>query len=326
MGGPYAPKTAALGGRPTKDLDVPICAVFLFLFASAGAAHMTIYQRNRKRGHKFIPSAMTFGFCMSRIAANAIRIVWAYYPANISVAIAAQIFVAAGVLLLFVLNLAYTQRILRAAFPAFGWSRPLSYAFKALYVVVVITIIMMITVVIQSMYTLNNNTHRIDRDIQLYGLTYFAIVSFLPIPIVLIILILTRFRSIEHPGTGSWLTRAFIILLAGCLLCLGASFRAGTTWMNPRPVTDPAWYQSKACFYVFNFAIDWTVVMIFLVSRKDKRMWVPNGSSRVRHYRIGNFNESKKNEAEGDCTLLLVDPNSWKGGSAGLRSILIPHQ
>lgn len=297
MGGPYAPKTAALGGRPTKDLDIPICAVFLVLFAAAAAGHMTIFQRNRRRGHKFIPSAVTFGFCMSRIIANVIRIVWACYPTNISLAIAAQIFVAAGVLLLFILNLIYAQRMLRAAFPAFGWSRPLSWAFKALYLVVIISIIMLITVVIQSMYTLNDNTHRIDRDIQLYGVTYFAIVSFLPIPIVLAILILTRFRSVEHPGTGSWHTRAFIILLAGCLLCLGASFRAGTTWLTPRPLTDPAWYQSKACFYIFNFAIDWTVVMIFLVSRKDKRMWVPNGSSKVRHYRIGDIDERQKNGA-----------------------------
>lgn len=297
MGGPYAPKTAALGGRPTKDLDIPICAVFLVLFAAAAAGHMTIFQRNRRRGHKFIPSAVTFGFCMSRIIANVIRIVWACYPTNISLAIAAQVFVAAGVLLLFILNLIYAQRMLRAAFPAFGWSRPLSWAFKALYLVVIISIIMLITVVIQSMYTLNDNTHRIDRDIQLYGVTYFAIVSFLPIPIVLAILILTRFRSVEHPGTGSWHTRAFIILLAGCLLCLGASFRAGTTWLTPRPLTDPAWYQSKACFYIFNFAIDWTVVMIFLVSRKDKRMWVPNGSSKVRHYRIGDIDERQKNGA-----------------------------
>lgn len=297
MGGPYAPKIAALGGRPTKDLDIPICAVFLVLFAAGAAGHMTIFQRNRRRGHKFIPSAVTFGFCMSRIIANVIRIVWACYPTNISLAIAAQVFVAAGVLLLFILNLIYAQRMLRAAFPAFGWSRPLSWAFKALYLVVIISIIMVITVVIQSMYTLNDNTHRIDRDIQLYGVTYFAIVSFLPIPIVLAILILTRFRSVEHPGTGSWHTRAFIILLAGCLLCLGASFRAGTTWLTPRPLTDPAWYQSKACFYIFNFAIDWTVVMIFLVSRKDKRMWVPNGSSKVRHYRIGDIDERQKNGA-----------------------------
>lgn len=273
---------------------------------------MTVFQRNRRRGHKFIPSAVTFGFCMSRIIANVIRIVWACYPTNVSLAIAAQIFVAAGVLLLFVLNLIYTQRVLRAAFPAFGWSRPLSYTFKVLYVLVVITIIMVITVVIQSMYTLNANTHRIDRDIQLYGLTYFAIVSFLPIPIILVTLILTRFRSVEHPGAGSWHTRAFIILLAGSLLCLGASFRAGTTWMNPRPVIDPAWYQSKACFYVFNFTIDWTVVMIFLVSRKDKRMWVPNGSSKVRHYRIGDVNKTETNGAEASPEQSHVIVAAWK--------------
>ncbi|OQD76418.1 hypothetical protein PENDEC_c004G05561 [Penicillium decumbens] len=60
-----------------------------------------------------------------------------------------------------------------------------------------------------------------------------------------------------------------------------------TIWMDPRPATSPTWYQFKACFYIFNFAIDWTVVMLFLVIRHDKRMWVPDGSSKVRHYRVG---------------------------------------
>lgn len=31
-GPPYAPQTASLGGQPTIHLDVPITAVFLFLF------------------------------------------------------------------------------------------------------------------------------------------------------------------------------------------------------------------------------------------------------------------------------------------------------
>ncbi|CAI7654239.1 unnamed protein product [Penicillium crustosum] len=262
MAGPYMSKIASVGGRPTIPLDVPICAVFLALFITGGACHMTLLRRNSAKGHKFIPSGATFGFCMSRIVANIMRIAWACHPTNARIAIAAQIFVAAGVLLLFVLNLLYVQRMFRAVYPVVGWSRSLSLAFKALYALVVVTIIMVITCVIQSSYTLNPNTLRIDRDIQLYGQTYFAIV-----------------------GSGSWVAKVFIVGLAGSLLCLGASFRAGTSWMPPRPITDPAWYHSKACFYIFNFAIDISVVAIFFVGRVDQRFWVPNGSSKVRHYR-----------------------------------------
>ncbi|GLI79024.1 hypothetical protein PoHVEF18_007346 [Penicillium ochrochloron] len=308
MGGPYASVIAQLGGRPTKSVDVPICSVFLAAFLGFGISHMVIFRRNLARGHKFIPSAVTFGFCMSRVVANVTRIAWACYPKNISVAIAAQIFVAAGVLLLFILNLLYAQRMLRAAFPAIGWSRPVSWAFKVLYVLVVITIIMVITVVVQSMYTLNANTHRIDRDIQLYGSTYFAIVSFLPLPIVSLVLLLADEKKVASFGSGSWRTKGLIILVAGTLLCLGASFRAGTSWMRPHPIYDPPAYMHKACFYVFNFGLDLLVVILFLFSRVDKRFHVPNGSSKVRHYR-GNDDSEKdvsverqiqKNETERD--------------------------
>lgn len=297
MGGPYPPQTASLGGHPTTTLDIPICAVFLALFLAAGAAHMALFQRNRSHGHKFIPSVVIFGFCMSRVVATIMRIVWACHPANVRVAIAAQVFVAAGIILLFILNLLFAQRMLRAALPRLGWSAPLSWAFKILYILIIVTIAMVITVVIQSMYTLNANTHRIDRDVQLAGLTYFAVISFLPLPLVLLVLLFSRGKPVEHFGSGSWVAKACTVLLAGSLLCLGASFRAGTAWMPPRPVTDPAWYHSKACFYVFDFGIDWVVVALFLLARVDRRFYVPDASSRVRHYRGGPGQTESKGEA-----------------------------
>lgn len=309
MGGPYPPRIASLGGRPTKDLDIPISSVFLLLFLGAGVAHMTLFQRNRSRGHKFIPSAVTFGFCMSRLVANALRIAWACHPDNVRLAIAAEIFVAAGVLLLFILNLLFAQRMLRAAFPKFGWSRALSWMFKGLYVLTILCIAMVITVVVQSSYTLNANTHRIDRDVLLAGTTYFAVISFLPLPIVALVLLFSRGRQIEPFGSGSWYAKGFTVLLAGTLLCLGASFRAGTSWMPPRPITDPAWYDSKACFYVFDFGIGWLVVIVFLLARVDQRFWVPSGSSKVRHYRGGPEHTESKAEtalarkANGDPTV-----------------------
>jgi hypothetical protein len=286
------PQTAGMGLRPTVSLDVPICAVFLALFIAGAACHMTLFRRNLARGHKFIPSAMTFGFCMSRIVANAIRIAWACHPTNIRLAIAAQIFVAAGVLLLFILDLLYAQRMFRAVYPVVGWSRPLSWAFKAMYVLVVVSIIMVITCVVQSMYTLNTNTLRIDRDIQLYGQTYFAIISFLPLPMLLAVLLSPNRKRMEQFGSGSWVPKVFIVGLAASLLCLGASFRAGTSWMHPRPFTNPAWYHGKAPFYVFDFGIDIMVVALFFVARVDQRFWVPDGSSKVRHYNGSEDNET----------------------------------
>jgi len=42
-------------------VDIPITAVFLLLFIIGAATHMTIFQLNRKRGHKFVFSGLIFG-------------------------------------------------------------------------------------------------------------------------------------------------------------------------------------------------------------------------------------------------------------------------
>lgn len=248
---------------------------------------MTLFLRNKSRGHKFIPSGATFGFCMTRIVTNALRMAWACHQHNARLAIAAQIFVAAGVIILFILNLIYAQRMLRAAHPRVGWSRPLSYIFKGLYILVLISLIMVITVTVQTFYTLNTNTRRIDRDIQLYGSTYFMTISFLPFPILAYVVLAPRpdMQRIEKFGKGRWRTKIIILCTTAFLLCLGAAFRTGTTYMKPRPKSDPAWYHHKACFYIFNFTIELCVVLIYLITRFDQRFHVPDGSSKVRHYR-----------------------------------------
>jgi hypothetical protein len=283
-GPPYAPTTASLGGLPTISVDVPICAVFLALFVIGAASHMTILRLNLSRGHKFIPSGATFGFCMARIVACSLRIALACHPTNLRLAMAAQIFVAAGVLILFILNLTYAQRLLRAFHPRVGWSRPVSYFFKALYVIIIFSLAMLITVVVQSFYTLNPNTRRIDHDVQFYGLAYFVMFSFLPLPILAYSLLAPRGEQIDHFGRGSWSAKFVIVGVAGVLLCLGASFRAATTYMSPRPLNNPPWYDDKACFYVFNFTIEIIVVYLFLLGRVDQRFYVPDGSSKVRRY------------------------------------------
>ncbi|KZF19396.1 hypothetical protein L228DRAFT_271210 [Xylona heveae TC161] len=275
---PYFPQVASLGGVPTVKVDVPISAVFLFLFIISAAAHMTIFQLNKRKGHKFVISGMMFGFSMARITACILRIAWATRPTHIPLAIAAQIFVAAGVVLMFVINLIFAQRILRGAQPFIGWHKLSKIPFTFLYALIVVSLVMLITCTVQSFYTLNRNTHRIDRDVQLYGQTIFAIMSFLPIPIVLICNLVPKHAEWEKFGGGRWRTKMWIILVGAVLLCLGATFRCGTNYKTPRPRTDPAWYHSKACFYLFNFTIEITVLYLYAITRVDQRFHVPDGS------------------------------------------------
>ncbi|KAL8725429.1 MAG: hypothetical protein Q9166_007361 [cf. Caloplaca sp. 2 TL-2023] len=275
---PYPPETAGLGGTPTVHTDVPITAIFLFLFICGAVAHMAIFQLNKKRGHNFIMSGMMFGFCMARITTCIMRIVWATRPRHIPIAIAAQIFVAAGVVLLFIVNLIFAQRIIRAAHPNSGWHPLFSHFFTAIYVLIVVTLIMLITANVQSFYTLNSNTKRIDRAIILYGGTFYTIVSFLPFPLVIGGLVIPRKTRLEKFGSGRFRSKIAILLSAAFLLCLGAAFRVGTNFKTPKPVNDPPTYYNKACFYIFDLTVEILVIFLYVVVRVDRRFYVPDGS------------------------------------------------
>ncbi|TVY93926.1 hypothetical protein LAWI1_G000716, partial [Lachnellula willkommii] len=284
--GPYAPTTAGLGGTPIKTLDDPITAVFLFLFLCGAITHMTILQINLRRGTKFIMSGMMFGFCMARITTCTMRLVWSTHPHDLSVAIAAQIFVAAGVILLFVINLIFTQRVLRACHPHWAWTKWFSLAFKLYYASIVIMLIALITCTVQSFYTLSHNTRRIDRDVQLVGSTYFAVAAFMPLPLLLLVGILPKQSRVEKFGQGRFRTKVYVLVFSSTLLTLGAAFRCGIAYV-PKPVAHPAWYHSKACFYIFNFTIELAIVALYAIIRVDKRFHVPNGSHKAGDYSGG---------------------------------------
>jgi hypothetical protein len=147
-----------------------------------------------------------------------------------------------------------------------------------LYVLVLLLLAVIITVTVQSFYTLNPNTHRIDLDIQRTTATYFMFISFLPLPMVLLGLIVPRKTRVEKFGLGRWRTKVRILLTTATLLCLGAAFRCGTQWKNPRPINDPAWYHNKWCFYFFNFTMEITVVYLYILLRVDRRFYIPDGS------------------------------------------------
>ncbi len=89
---------------------------------------------------------------------------------------------------------------------------------------------------------------------------------------------LPRKTRVEKFGSGRWRTKIAILLTSSTLLCLGAAFRAGTNFKNPRPINSPAWYHAKWCFYFFNFTVEITVVYLYLILRVDRRFYIPDGS------------------------------------------------
>ncbi|TLD37933.1 hypothetical protein E2P81_ATG03608 [Venturia nashicola] len=305
--GPYQPQIWQLGGRPEVDVDVPITAVFLALFVFGAITHMTIFQLNRKKGHKFLMSALMFGFCMARTVTCILRIAWTTHVTNISLGLAAQIFVAIGVIILYVVNLIFTQRLIRASHPRLGWNPIFSGVFKALYALIAVTIIMLIVVTIQSFFTLDTYTRRIDRDIQLYGTTCFAILSFLPIPMVCALLVIPRSSPLDKFGRGRWRTKIFILLAGATLICFGAAYRCGTSWLTPVPLMQPMPnYFNKAAFYIANFGVEVLTVYLYALVRVDTRFHVPNGASKRKSYNPPPKPDEEKAEetAEADVTAL----------------------
>ncbi|KAH9827947.1 Protein of unknown function (DUF3112) [Teratosphaeria destructans] len=285
-GKPYPPQEQALGLTPAILPDVPACAVFLAAFIACGAANMAILKINQRRGKKFVINGMLFGFCFTRIMATTLRIVWANFPTNVKIGIAAMVFVYAGIILLFIAQLFFTQRIVRAQHPHVGWSTPFSLALPIILVVVIGTILCLIVGVIYSFFTLNASSLNAVRDIQMYGETVYMVVSFIPIPVVALSALSRRLpgvrgvKPIDKFGTGSMRTKVVLVLVSGVFLCLGATWRAATLYLPEYDSTDPVhpWYFSKWCFYVFDFTIEICIVIFWLVMRIDKRFYIPDGA------------------------------------------------
>lgn len=283
-GGPYPSTTAGMGGAPSVTPDIPVCAVFMALYIGFAATNMTIFQKNRRRNHKFVLSGMLFGFCMARITTLVLRIVWATRQTNVQLAIAAQILVNAGILLVYIINLILAQRLLRAKQPQLGWHPVIRHGAKALYVMIGGALVMVITSTVISVYTLNPGTLESCRDVQLTAITYLLVFTCLPLFHIALAFLLPRSKQEENFGEGKMVTKMIIITLSTCLCMLIAGFKAGVTWSPPRPITHPAWYHSKACFYVFNFTAEIIILCLLTFTRIDKRFFIPNGSTRPGDY------------------------------------------
>lgn len=275
---PYLSQTAILGEVPSRSVDVPITAVFLVLFVIGAISNMTLFRRNKARGHFFLPSFFLYVFCMARILSCSLRIAWAYYPNNASLSIAAFIFVSAGVLIIFVVNLIFAQRIVRAMQPAIGWSPAFGRFYKLLYALTVFLLVITVVAIVHSHYTLDTARLHADSGIELGAITYFLSLAFLPIFLVYISHVLPRTRKPVKFGAGSWRAKVRILTVGASLCIFGAGFRAGSQFMHPRRPDDPAWYHSKVCFYLFNFTVEVLVVYLYLVTRVDQRFYIPNGS------------------------------------------------
>jgi hypothetical protein len=215
---------------------------------------------------------------MSRILTSILRIASTSLPHNVRLALAAQIFVAAGVLILFIINIVFAMRLVRATHRSFGWHPAFGIAFKALFVVIGATLIMVISATVQGSFSLNAPTQAIDRSLQLYGSTLLAIVATLPLPMAALTL-LVPYSPIDEFGTGRLRTKVITLLVSTTFLSIGAWYRCGITWQIPVPRAQPfPWDLGKGPFYILNFLFEIQTVIMYAILRVDQRWHIPNGA------------------------------------------------
>ncbi|KAI7165220.1 hypothetical protein KC349_g296 [Hortaea werneckii] len=302
---PYLPSGVALvGGQPTAAVDVPILAVLLLLYAGGAIVNASIFFQNRKRGHFFPMSMAMFGFCMSRIATCSVRIAWAAHPSNANLAIAATIFAAVGILVVFVIVLLLAQRILRATHPKLGWSRTVSGSLKATYFGLFLAIVLVIAFTILSYFTLNSNLRNIAMWIQRAGILYMLLFNLIGPVLVLLSLILPRpaeFVTPDNFGVRSSMLSKHVVLgvtMFFTLFIIG--FRMGTAWAEARPASDPAWWERKAAYYVIEYGFEVVIIYWLILARFDQRFWIPNKSHGPGDYSRKTVLDASKTEASGN--------------------------
>ena len=304
-GGLQVPSNAVLGGIPTVKTDIPICAVFIFLYLCFGITNIAIFRRNLSKHHKFPVSAALGAFSFARVATLILRIAWATRVQNVRLAIAAQILLNAGILIVYVVNLILAQRILRAKQPRVGWNPILRTIYKLLYSLIALALVAVIASLVTSLYTQSAHTRSVCRDIELTALAYLLLFACLPAVHVVIAVTLPKSDQEESFGEGSMTSKLLILTSSTCLGILIAGFKAGVNLSPARSAQDPAWFDSKACLYVFGFTMEILILSLLTISRIDRRFSVPNGCKQAGDYtRLG-----KQNPGETDSNW-KSDPKS----------------
>jgi hypothetical protein len=107
-----------------------------------------------------------------------------------------------------------------------------------------------------------------DHAMQLYCVTFILVIAFFPLPFILVnyLVLMAEGTTVEEAKTrnkenqiqrptmvGDMGISAGIVCFATVLFIIEASFRAGTSWAKLAPPNNPAWYDSKACLYLFTF-------------------------------------------------------------------------
>ncbi|KAK9387843.1 hypothetical protein V1515DRAFT_600475 [Lipomyces mesembrius] len=179
-----ASRPAVFGDYPLRKDDIAgpvVCIVCFFVLA---VTNMTIFRRNSARGHKFVPSGAMFGLCMARIVTFSMRLAYTTHPSNVNISIAASVFIAAGVVILFILNILFSQRVFTSQHPSRAYVGSLFYNIMKMYYISIIAFLIVLVVITGVFYHTNTTVMKGIAQFRKVAMVYFTIAAFMPILIV----------------------------------------------------------------------------------------------------------------------------------------------
>lgn len=221
------------------------------------------------------------GFCLVRLITFSTRLAWGTKPNNSSLALVSNLFLNAGIPILYIINLVFTHRITRAQHPRFGWHKSLSILGRVTIGLIFVALILLIYAGVHSAYTTDRSLHEKLRVILLGGSTFNTIIAVIPLPMLLIGVIIPKRVRTEKFGSGRFRVKVAVLLTSSSLLTLRALWGTTAAYKPAVPQSQPLpWYYHKVYFYTIQLLTELIVVYMFIFVRINRIFYTPDGLPR----------------------------------------------
>lgn len=181
------------------------------------------------------------------------------------------------VVVLFAVNIIFTQRILRSLHPNFGWHPITTKLFFVIVISVPMIIIWNIASLTVTFFTLNPRSIAITKNLLLFGSCWTLFLCLFPAIFVTLATAIPSPTPVEKFGSGRFRMKCIVLITAVALLAVGAITRLLGAVIE-KPITAPSHLFSKPVFYTTGFMLEIIVVYGYLFLRVDLRFWVPDGT------------------------------------------------
>lgn len=271
--------TYPTGGIPAKGTDIPVSSVLLVVYLGLGIVHAIFFFKLSKK--TFIPGAMVMGFCFSRVVTMCLRIAWTANVTIKNLAIAANVFVNGGVLLIYVINLIFLHRYILQIFPSIptNGKHLFNLIAHAYMLSVVPLLVLVIAPGVQLFLTTDPDIIVTDRTILRFAQCYLTVFVAVQVATVVVVWVYYFLKSRKASGmSGKEVTiRASIIFFVGSLLLWIQAIKTRQTFYTPTPQTphNPPWFLQRPILYAGLFLPEILCVLIYSVTNIRLRFLKP---------------------------------------------------